>query len=197
MEWPPPPGQASAPAGQYPYADPYLSNSQYPYPYTGGFPEVRPGDVRPRRPGVMHLALVLFILSAVVPGLTAALLVVLVTGAASDPTLASAVDDLSRQLNTSVEQGLTYFRVAAGIIAALAISYIVFAVVAWRGRNWARIAITVLTGLFDLVLVLGLVGGAVGGGVYPTTGLVAASVLGVVLLYLRPSSEYFARQAKG
>jgi hypothetical protein len=76
----------------------------------------------------------------------------------------------------------------------LALAYIVFAVIAYRGRNWARIVVTVLTALFDVVLILGLVGGSsqTAGGLLVAGGIVLASIIGVVLMYLPKSAAFFA-----
>ncbi len=71
--------------------------------------------------------------------------------------------------------------------------YILFAVLAFLGRNWARIAVTVLTGLFAIFLLFGFL----------TSGFDAASmglgllfivlpVAGVALMYVKPSAAWFA-----
>ena len=51
-------------------------------------------------------------------------------------------------------------RVAGGLMAVLALLYVIFAVLAFRGRNWARILVTVMTVGFALLLLSGLVTGA-------------------------------------
>lgn len=95
----------------------------------------------------------------------------------------------------TVNDLLTLFRVVGGVILAIALLYILFAVFAFRGRNWARIVVTILTVGFALLLVAGLAGGGGAGGVnlVITLAVLAASVGGVVLLFLADSNRYFAR----
>ncbi|UAJ81683.1 hypothetical protein IT072_19585 [Leifsonia sp. ZF2019] len=79
--------------------------------------------------------------------------------------------------------------IAVGITWAIvtlifwAIVFVLFAFFARRGANWARIVLTVLTALSLLNLLAGYGLGAL---------QVVASIVAVVLLWLRPSTEYFA-----
>ncbi|MGO4301711.1 hypothetical protein [Leifsonia sp. RAF41] len=64
-----------------------------------------------------------------------------------------------------------------------AVAFVLFAFFMRRGANWARIVLTVLTVLSLLNIINGF-----------GTGFLqfAAAVVAVVLIWLRPSSEYFA-----
>ena len=64
-----------------------------------------------------------------------------------------------------------------------AVAFVLFAFFMRRGANWARIVLTVLTVLSLLNIINGF-----------GTGFLqfALAVVGVVLIWLRPSSEYFA-----
>ncbi|OJX80429.1 MAG: hypothetical protein BGO91_08635 [Leifsonia sp. 71-9] len=63
-----------------------------------------------------------------------------------------------------------------------AIVFVLFAFFARRGANWARIVLTVLTVISLLNVAAGLGAGAL---------QVVLSIIAVVLLWLRPSSDYF------
>ena len=52
---------------------------------------------------------------------------------------------------------VSVMRVVGGLMAGLALLYVVFAVLAFRGRNWARILVTVMTVGFTLLLLSGLI----------------------------------------
>lgn len=88
------------------------------------------------------------------------------------------------QLDTVVTTGLI-----VGVVIALAFAglYVLFAVKARAGRNWARIALTVLTALGVLALVIG---GFSVAGILSTV----VSVVAVVLLFLPASNQHFAAQ---
>lgn len=211
---PPPPGPGGygqpAPydprAGQY--GQPAGSYAQPPPPPGGdkGLPAYSPygtsypagldrGDVAPvARPWTMGLALGLLILSTL-PFIAVGLILLLVPinaeslppGLLDDPRLvqAGATPDLL----------ISVFRVFGGVFLVLALLYVLFAVLAFQGRNWARIVLTILTVAFALVLIVGLVGGA--GSDVPSLlsllGIIVASVGGVVLLFLRDANQYYAR----
>ncbi|MDN4613313.1 hypothetical protein P5G50_02505 [Leifsonia sp. F6_8S_P_1B] len=63
-----------------------------------------------------------------------------------------------------------------------AVVFVVFAFFMRRGANWARIVLTVLTALSLLNIIAGFGLGAL---------QVVASIVAVVLMWLRPSTEYF------
>jgi hypothetical protein len=86
------------------------------------------------------------------------------------------------QLDAVVITGLI-----VGVVIALAFAglYVLFAFKARAGRNWARIALTVLTALGVLAL-------AIGG--FSVAGILSTvvSVVAVVLLFLPASNQHFA-----
>jgi hypothetical protein len=159
----PAPGQGG---GGYPYA-------QYsPYgPYTpppAGLPSS--GLEKPARPGIMVLGLVLLALAAL-PFLAFGLLFlvaplgpeVLPPDILDNPQLRDAgVTDIGLLISA--------VRLMSGILAGLAAVYLLFAVLAFTGRNWARMLVAVMTAGFSLFLILGV------------TSAVAADPLGAVLL---------------
>ena len=81
-------------------------------------------------------------------------------------------------------------------MAVVALLYVLFAVLAFRGRNWARVMVTVMTVGFTLLLLSGLVTGAAG-----DAGLAGRAagdrrcccVGGTVLMYL-PASAAVLRE---
>lgn len=86
----------------------------------------------------------------------------------------------SSDINTLITIGVVVGVVFAVIWVAL---FVLFAVFMRRGAGWARIVLTIVTAL-SLVNILGSYGaGAL---------QVAAAIVATVLIWLRPSSEYFA-----
>lgn len=67
------------------------------------------------------------------------------------------------------------------------IGLVVFAIFTWQGRGWARIALTVM---FALNAISGLA--SIGNGQPNALFGVLLSILGIVLLWLRPSNAWFA-----
>lgn len=176
---PPPYGQP----GQYAY-NPYSSS---PYPAGLGDSQVQPA----RRPGIMVLSLVLLVLSTLVFLLVGVVfLAVPLDPATIAPVLARV--DPTQQLNP--EQVILVIRIVGGVFAAFAALYILFASLAFTGRNWARIAVTVLTVGFVLLLVAGLVSGGATDGISLAVlaAILVAAVAGTVILYLPDSRRYFA-----
>ena len=187
------PAQPSAPPGYEP-VDP---GSQYPYPYTGGFSAVT-HESDAKRPGTMQLALVLLVFS-VLPGIVlGALGLVALIVAPNGASIQAAVDGLASQYGTSAELAVTIARIAAGTVIVLGLLFLLVSVLAWRGRNWARVLVTVMTGLFAAVVVLGLAGGgSAQGGLAVVIVVTVLAVGGVVLLYLPRSAAYYKAKAKG
>jgi hypothetical protein len=92
---------------------------------------------------------------------------------------------------------LSFIRIAGGLLAVLAALYVLFAVLAFTGRNWARIVVAVLTAGFALLMLAGLVQGASGGSnLGLTVAILAASVIGAVLLFVPASREYYASRRR-
>lgn len=194
------PGQyASSPLPGQGYQHPYPAPGQTPYgagydPYGGsaqpGWGKAGPEPVK--RPGLMVLALVLMVLAA---------LPFLVGGVAGLATI-TAADIPAEVLNDArvVQAGgtpeliLQAVQLLLGIMIVVALVYLLLAVLAFRGRNWARIVIAVLTVGFVLLLAAGLVsGGAAGGVVGFVAFLLVATIGGAVILFLPDSNRFFSR----
>ncbi len=180
------PGQYSqAPApGQQPYG-----YSPYGNPHPAGLDQGRDAPVR--RPRLMVLGLVLMVLAALpflLGGLVGLFLPIdagtIPAEILDDPQLAAA--------GATPELLISAVRVFAGILVAIAVVYLLFAVLAFRGRNWARILVTVLSVGFVLLLAASLVGGGPTGGLLGFVAFVAVAVLGgVVILFLPDSNRFF------
>lgn len=190
----PHPGQAPQGGSPYPY-NPYAQPSPYGQSPYGGYPAGlgdKPSPVS--RPGIMVVGLILSILSAL-PFLAFGVLFLVVPLDTSviPPELLDAPE--LAQAGLTPESLLSFIRIFGGIFAVLALVYILFAVLAFTGRNWARILLAVMTGGFSVFLVFGAVSG---GAADPASAAillapVALAVAGVVLLFLAPSNAYFSR----
>jgi hypothetical protein len=177
---------------------PYPGGSPYAYnPYGGQYPAGfdSGGSDRVERPGILNLALALLVLSAL-PFLLFGLVLLFVPLDVGG--LPPDLEDQVAQAGVALDTLLSAVRVAAGIVAALAVLYMVLAVLAWRARNWARVTLAVLTGLFTVLLLLSLLGGGAGDpvGLLFLLGVVAASVGGVVILFSPAASRYFTAPAR-
>lgn len=187
---PPAPPAPSQPGG-YPYGQ------QSPYgPYTpppaglsgGGGPE------KPTRPGIVILGLVLLILAAL-PFLAFGL-VFLVAPLGPDVLPPNILDNpqLRDAGVTDIELLVSALRFAGGVLAALAAVYVLFAVIAFTGRNWARILVAVMTAGFSLFLLLGITSAA---GADPVGAVlllapVVLSVAGLVTWFLPQANRWYA-----
>jgi hypothetical protein len=191
------PGQYASPppAGQqYP---PYAAPGQSPYGYSpygspgpAGFDQ---GHEPPAsRPGIMVLGLVLMVLASI-PFLFGGLVGLFApidagsipASVLNDPQLVAA--------GATPELVISAVRVVAGILVVMALIYVLFAVLAFRGRNWARILVTVLSVGFVLLLAASLAGGATSGGLLGFVAFVVVAVVGgVVVLFLPDSNRFFA-----
>lgn len=191
------PGQytSSPPAGQ-----PYPAPGQQPYgynPYGGqqgpGYPAgfAEGTDAPAARPGLMVLGLVLMILAAL-PFLVGGIvgLAGLDTQSISDQLLNNpqfAAAGATPELVASLIQVMSVALLVGAIV------YLLLAISAFRGRNWARITVTVLSAGFVLLLVAGLAGAGGAGGVLGfVLFLLVAVVAGVVILFMPDSNRYFS-----
>lgn len=164
-------------SGQYAYS-PY---SQDPAPAAE-----EPRQVR--RPATMIGALVLLVLSAV-PFLVFGVLGLFVPISQDMFPPELGLDAMLTQYNVSFDQFLQAVRLLLALVAVLALVYIGMAVAAFAGKSWGRVATTALTVLFCGFLLLNLGGG--GSSLVVLAPMVLA-VAGVVLMFLRPSAEWFA-----
>jgi hypothetical protein len=192
--------------GQYTSAPP--SGQQYPpYPAPGqpyGYsPYGSPAPAHPAgldqehaapvsRPGVMVLGLVLMIL-ATVPFLFGGVVGLVTPFDASaippevlnDPQLIAA--------GATPELLISAVRVVAGLIVVMSLLYLMFAIFAFRGRNWARIMVTVLGVGFVLLLAASLAGGATSGGLLGFVAFVVVALVGgVVTLFVPDANRFFS-----
>jgi hypothetical protein len=186
-------GQQYGQYGSQPYGAPD-SQGGYAYspygtppPYSAG-----PADDSAPRPGLMVGALIMLTLSAL-PFLAVGILMAVAFGQDvlppelfNDPRLAEA--------GVTSEVLISTLRVFGGVMAALALLYIIFAVLAFRGRNWARVLVTVMTVGFTLLMLSGLVTGttADASGMVVLLAIIVLSVGGTVLMYLPPAARFFA-----
>ncbi|KQR51477.1 hypothetical protein ASF88_18745 [Leifsonia sp. Leaf336] len=116
--------------------------------------------------------------------------IVTVVGASSNRAaalrqLANSNADLHGQSAEQVVNAVIAFAVGWSIVTLIfwAIVFVLFAFFVRRGANWARIVLTVLTALSLLNIIPGFPFGLL---------QVLASIVGLVLLWLRPSSAWFA-----
>jgi hypothetical protein len=190
------PGQYAQPGpGQYdPYqvpshGQPYGDRGGYVYsPYGSSPAGMQDHDDRPvSRPGIMVLALVLLILSTI-PALLTGLALVLAPE--------QAVQLLTPQDLAQFEQAqvapATALALGGWISLIGVLLFVLFAVLAFTGRNWARIVVAIMTAGFALLMVavFGLTGGTSDGIV--ALLMVGASIAGTVILFLPATNRYFA-----
>ncbi|WP_345384612.1 hypothetical protein [Pseudonocardia yuanmonensis] len=170
-------------SGQYP-------GGQFAYsPYAEASP---PGDAEPRqvrRPGTMVGALVLLVLSAV-PFLVFGVLGLFLPISKDMFPPELGLDAMLTQYNVTFDQFLQAVRLLLALVAALALVYMGLAVAAFAGRSWGRVAVTALTVLFCGFLLLNLGGG--GASSLLVIAPVVLAVAGVVLMFVRPSANWFA-----
>lgn len=192
------------PYGQQPYGQQPYGQQAYGQQQPGGSPYDVYGGQHPAglghkpnlptpRPGIMVLGLVLMLLAALPFLAVGAILLVVPLDESTFPTEVLSDEQLAAA-GLTAESLLAILRVAGGILAALALLYIVFAVIGFTGRNWARILVTVMTVGFSVVLLFGLLGG--GAVDLPSILIVLAPVVlavgGVVTYFLAPSNAFFS-----
>jgi hypothetical protein len=157
----------------------------------GGAPEAMPAA---RRPGSMHLALLLMVLSTL-PYLLFGLVALLGARTAAE---AIPQDQLSQfeELGIDLEQVVR----ATGIaILAIAVVFLLLAILAWTGRRWARALVTAMTVGFALMVVASLAAGTSQGATLDGASLlvlavpVVLAVIGVALMFGRGARDWFAR----
>lgn len=198
VQYPYPGEEAQQPYGQQPQAGAYPYNP-YSSPggdrYPAGLDDKTPPP--PARPGAMVVGLVLMILAALPFVAFGALFLAVPFDAdtippelLNNPQLADA--------GITPELFVSALRTAGGILLVLSLIYVVFAVIAFTGRNWARILVAVMTAGFSLVLLLGLAGGGATDVISVVIILlpVLLSVGGVTLFFLAPSNRYFATRSR-
>ena len=166
-----PPYEGGATSEEPPYVYNPYGNFPYPasYPTPAGLgPE---SELPPKRPGSLHLALLLVVVAAL-PYLFVGLAAVAVA-----PQAASALppEDLAQlqQLGVDIAQVM---RATGFLILVIALAYVVLGVLAWTGRRWARALLGAFTAGFVLMIAAAVVGGGSQG-----LGLDAGSLLVLVV----------------
>jgi hypothetical protein len=146
--------------GQPNQGQPY-PGQQNPYaynPYGSSYavaPALQPIAQPVRRPGLMILSLVLMILASL-PFLFFGAALLLVKNASDVP--AQLLDSPRlQQAGATPELLISAMRLVGGIVLVVVAAYLFFGVMAFAGRNWARIVTAVLTVGFVLLLAAGLV----------------------------------------
>ena len=116
----------------------------------------------------------------------------------SDVELRAVVDQLAAQGQpVTLDQARAIYRMAVVamfvIVAVIAALWILFLFFMRRGRNWARIVVTVVGVLWFLLALPSAVGGAAGGVGPELLSLLQLVALLVTLVYayLAPSNAYF------
>jgi hypothetical protein len=189
------PGQYGGQPGQYGQPqqyNPYGQPGQYAgTPFSGDAAGLGPDDGgRVSRPGLMVLSLVLLILSAL-PFLAAG--VVLLATPLDADTIPPEYEDQLAQAGFTPEMAVSALRGFAAVILVLAVLYVLFAVLTFMGRNWARIILTIMTVGFTLLMLLGMLAGGAGDTVSLVFILVivALSVGGTIITFLPDPSRWF------
>ena len=166
-----PPYEGGATSEEPPYVYNPYGNFPYPasYPTPAGLgPE---SELPPKRPGSLHLALLLVVVAAL-PYLFVGLAAVAVA-----PQAASALppEDLAQlqQLGVDIAQVM---RATGFLILVIALAYVVLGVLAWTGRRWARALLGAFTAGFVLMIAAAVVGAGSQG-----LGLDAGSLLVLVV----------------
>jgi hypothetical protein len=180
--------------GQYssaPLPDQYQGYNPYGNPYPTGLDEGH--DTPVTRPGVLVLGFVLMILAAL-PFVFAGLVGLFAPIDASVIPAELLKDPRFVSAGATPELLVSALRVLAGILLVIALIYLLFAFFAFRGRNWARILVTLLSVGFALLLGASLVTGTSSVEVLGFVGFEVVALVGsVVILFLPASSRFFAR----
>ena len=193
----PPYGQS--PYGQSPYGQPPSGPPQY--PGYGAAPSAPTGFGAPRpveRPLTVRAGIGAFVasivFSLVMQAITWANWDTLVDPATAFPR-GEGLTDEEAEVGAAVMGSLGTVSLIVGVVSTAVFAMFVW--FAWRGHNWARIVLWILGGLDILFGLMGvLASGALGVPTLPVvTALgwfeILAGVVGVVLLALAPSSEWY------
>jgi hypothetical protein len=189
----PPYGQQQPPYGQQPgygqeqpgYGQqpaPYGQQGYSAYPAAPGFGQQPGGPSTPTpRPSTVTYGVGAFLLYSLL-----GLLSSIITFASLD----TYINDAAAQAGVTAESVRSVVIVTAVIGLLFLAAYLVVLWFAWQGRNWARIVLWVLGGLS---LLFGLLGMGSSTGVLALLGVLQLLLLvaGIVLLALKPSSEWY------
>jgi hypothetical protein len=185
-------GPHAGPPSELPYVYNPYGNLAYPTSYPT--PPAGLGDEPPpRRPGSLHVALVLLVLAALpylLSGLLAALSAEEVAGNLSAAERAQ-MDQLQLDPVALVRNG-------GRAVVVVALLFMVLAVLAHGGRRWARGLVAALTLGFALLVAAAVAatggqGLAPGGALVVLVGPVLLAVVGVALMFAPAARPWFAR----
>jgi hypothetical protein len=194
-------GQApnAGPAGSAPTEPPYVYNPYGNFAYPTSYPSPAglgpEAELPPKRPGSMHVALLLVFVSAL-PYLFIGLAAIAVAGQAAT---ALSPDDLARLEQLGVDVGQV-MRTTGAVILAVALAYVLLGVLAWTGRRWARALLAATTVGFVLmvaasVLAAGSQGLALdGGSVLVLAVPLVVALAGLALMFGGAARDWFARR---
>lgn len=179
----PEPPAPAAPAGGYPAAPPPPPGA---FPAYGAAPVVpveRPTSI----PTTVNTAFWLYIASALLSVISGIITISTVSRdhAAIVRQLQRSGADLHGQNIDTVANAALGVAIGFSVLTLIfwAVTFVLFAFFMRRGANWARIVLTVLTALSLLNVLNGLGTGAL---------QVILSIVALILMWLRPSSEWFA-----
>ncbi len=190
---------ARFPPGQFPPEPPYVYNPYGNFSYPASYPSpagLGPEDeLPPKRPGSMHVALLLVVVSAL-PYLLIGLVAIAVAGQAA---AALPPEDLARleQLGVDVAQVM---RTTGAVILVVALAYVLLGVLAWTGRRWARALLAATTVGFVLMVAASVVAAGSqglaldGGSVLVLAVPLAAALAALGLMFGGAARDWFARR---
>lgn len=161
------------------------------FPAYSGTPADAPVAAPTEPPSQVNIAFWLYIAAAVLSVISGIVTAISVT-ANRAAILQQITDSLDKAQTNGADVNpntLTDAAITFGIVWAIitlifwALVFVLFATFMRRGRNWARIVLTILT----VVSLLNL------GGLYFIGGLqVIAAIVATILIWLKPASQYFA-----
>ena len=194
-----PPYPAQRPYGPTPYDEPGAlphvynpyGNVSYPATYPAAPAGLGPDHpVAPaRRPGSVHLALVLMLLSAL-----PYLLIGLLAFAGAGDIAAAVPPEALPQLPPGTDLA-SLVRTTGAVMLGVVVVFLLLAVLAWSGRGWARALAAAMVGGFAL-MVLASVASTAAVGALPVLLLVVPVLLaaaGVALLFGSAARAWFSR----
>jgi hypothetical protein len=183
---PPPAAGGDLPPAPPVYAAPPAQDGFSAYP-SSATPAPAPAPVAPAGPPrTVNIAFWLYVASAVLSVISGILTIILISTQRDQQlrVLQQQGNLQGANPNTLVDAiQATVITLSIVTLIFWAVTFVLFAFFARRGAGWARIVLTVLTALSLLNLLAGYGVGAL---------QVIASIVAIVLLWLRPSSEYFA-----
>jgi hypothetical protein len=192
--YPPPPNQGPPYQGP-PYQGPPYQGPPYQGPPYQGPPYGYGGPVPlPAAPGSVKGAFLIYLIAALLA------LIGIVLALTSDVWKNAIASGGVTTSGLSVESAVTIAKVTTVIVGVIFLGlYLLFAFKMRAGRNWARIVLTVLSGLSILSSFSASASVTVNGEVYKSSSTQASGVIGgilavvaIVLMYLSSSNQYFA-----